>query len=607
MFLLLTLFVMLVLLVAPVRAQSYSFAVPQLYMQAFVQPDASLRVVYDITFANASGAPTIEVVDIGTLTEDYDIGNMSASMGGTPLTDIRTSTYIDTGVEIHLEGKAIPPGASDTLHFEYTVPDLVYQDTTREGYASLQLTPTWFEPESVRGDSDIWVVVHMLPEVQPDQVLYQDVPFSDVVLFEEHTVVSWRWEGARATQAYEVGVSFPQAGMTRVIEQTLLDLTREWLLDNPGTRLLLGLLAAGLFTFAFFRYSGGTGWSVYILLAVGGFFLLSVFPVAVLWVLPLMTGGAVYVQRKWQDRKKRYLPAIAQVEGGGIKRGLTAPEAAVLLELPLNKVLLLVVFGLLEKSVVRLVDDAPLAVELEAAYQAEQEKVRERRTFRRDVAKAQGIVLRSYEHWFLDIMQAHPGKPLHRIDFGKPMKSLIEGVAGSMKNFDLSDTQDYYRKIIAQAMAQATQIGEVPEYEAYVDKNLPWILMGDDYGPVFRRRGYTYHPTWVRPYVHPAGGAPSLGGGQSGPSAGGRTSFGDVAAAFAGWTEAQTGQLASAISPTSLQVKGAGGGFINLSGADKVTTDIFKAMASSSGSGGSGGGCACAGCACACACAGGGR
>ena len=70
------------------------------------------------------------------------------------------------------------------------------------------------------------------------------------------------------------------------------------------------------------------------------------------------------------------------------------------------------------------------------------------------------------------------------------------------------------------------------------------------------------------------------------------------------------GSLAAAISPSSLPSMAGRSGFVNLSGVDKATGDVFKALASSgggSGGGGGGGGCACAGCACACACAGGGR
>ena len=35
---------------APVYAQTYSFAVPEMLMQVIVQPDSSAKIIYDITF-----------------------------------------------------------------------------------------------------------------------------------------------------------------------------------------------------------------------------------------------------------------------------------------------------------------------------------------------------------------------------------------------------------------------------------------------------------------------------------------------------------------------------------------------------------------------------
>ena len=176
-----------------------------------------------------------------------------------------------------------------------------------------------------------------------------------------------------------------------------------------------------------------------------------------------------------------------------------------------------------------------------------------------------------------------------------------------MKGFDLSDTQDYYRSIVRRAIEQAAAIGDIPQREKAIDRNFEWILMDDHYPTVFTY-GRPYRPIWTR--------GPSVAGGGSGPSAPsmpGQTSFGDVAASFTGWAENTMGGLAAAVSPGSLTADKAGGGFLDLSGADRVTGEFFEAIskASSSGGGGGGGGggcaCACAGCACACACAGGGR
>ena len=248
---------LLVVFVAPTQAaQGYSFRVPELRMQVFIQPDASARIVYDITFTNIALSQPIDIVDIGTPHGDYDISNMSASIDGVALTDIRRSEFVTPGVEIHLAGQSISYNEYKTLNFEFTMPNMVFQDTTNDELASFQITPTWFDGQFVSGRSDVWVLVHMLPEVLPDEVLFQDVPFTDKVLFEEHVVAVWRWENGQATEPNPVGVSFSQRGMTRVVRQTLVDIAVKWLEDNEGIRVVLGAAVVVLLSFAFLRFFG---------------------------------------------------------------------------------------------------------------------------------------------------------------------------------------------------------------------------------------------------------------------------------------------------------------------------------------------------------------
>ncbi len=108
--------------------------------------------------------------------------------------------------------------------------------------------------------------------------------------------------------------------------------------------------------------------------------------------------------------KPDYLPPIAQVEGGGIKRGLTAPEAAVLLELPLTKVLGPIVFGMLEKKLVRQTRVGPFTVEVEEAYRtAGREDLTDdeaRSRYRREVARQKGTVIHQYEDPLLDVIES---------------------------------------------------------------------------------------------------------------------------------------------------------------------------------------------------------
>jgi hypothetical protein len=394
----------------------------------------------------------------------------------------------------------------------------------------------------------------MLEGIQLDDVLWQDVEFSDKYVDETGRVVAvWLYENAVPSKAYRVGVSFPRQGLDRVVEITFWDILGGWIAGisgflavTAGVCLPIGLPA--LFIFFFVR-------------------------------------GVI------RASKPKYLPAIAQVEGGGIKRGLTAPEAAVILELPLTKVLLLVVFGMLEKGLIRETETDPLTVEvvedLRTKDKPHLQNAKERKSYRNRIAQQKGTVIHKYEHAFLDRFESNPDTPIKSIKIVAPMQELTDQAAAKMQGFDLSDTQDYYRRIIERAMEQANSLGDIEQREAYLDQYLPWVMMNRSYRPVLTVGRYNYWPRWARqtsastPSTVPSGGRSS--GRASSPK------FGDVAASFAGWTETTMGGMAAAIMPTRLS----------------------KPAPPSSSSGGgsyrSSCACACAGCACACACAGGGR
>ena len=609
------LFIILFALLPPAVAQTYSFAVPDLKMQVYIQPDASVKIVYDITFENYGSE--IDIVDIGLPHKDYDISNMRASIDGVALSRIYESEYIDIGVEVHLGDQGIPYNQRGTLHFECTLPNMVYQDTTRKDHASLQITPTWFDASSVLNTSNIQVAIHMIEGISPDELLHQGTNFTSKALFQGRAIAVWQWPNDYATGAHNVGISFPQRGMTTVIKMSLLDITNKWLEENPGARVSLGLIAVILLAVLFFRFSGGTGFTVFVILAALSIFIFVVSPLAAICVPPLLLPFLALNEISLKKKKKTYLPPIAQVEGGGIKRGLTAPEAAILLEVPFNKVLTLIIFGLLEKGLVEQTKASPLTVTVVDAYRAMDRDAltnnRERRKFRRRVAQNNGTVIHNYENTFMNFIEVNSGKAVGDIKFSKAMEGLLKGTAAKMKGFDLSDTQDYYRRVIARAMGQAAALGEIKQREQYLDKYLPWVMMDDNYPTVTSHRGYHYWPRWTRSSSR----GPRIGGGSKASgrvASGGKTSFSDVAASFAGWTEATMGGLAGAIMPSSMNIPGAKGGFMDLSGVDRATGDIFEALATSAASSGgssSGGGsscaCACAGCACACACAGGGR
>ncbi len=581
-------------------AQDYRFSVPTMDMQVLVQPDASAKIVYDITFQNNPVGHTIDVVDIGTPQPDYNLKNVQASSGGQALRDIRVSEYVKPGFEVHMGARAIRPGQTGSLHVEFTMPNMVYQDTTRSDYASFRITPTWFGAKYVQGATRLRLAVHLPQGVKPEEVLHQGLAFQQKVLTPEGASVVWQWPATRLTEQHLVGVSFPKRVMERVVKKSNLDLLMDWFRNSPRARVIVGVIIFVMFGIAFFRFTGGTGMSVFVVLSL---LLIWWFVVSPGWELIWVPLSAILlVLNEWglTRRRAHYMPAIAQVEGGGIKRGLTAPEAAVLLELPLGRVLGLVIFGMLKKGMIRQVLADPLAVEIDKTFEAdatEADKPDDTTIHR------QGTVVHRYERPFLYLIQKNPGKPVREISFAIPMRKLVQETAARMKGFDLSQTKSYYQAIVRRAVKQADAVGDIQQRQEQIDRNFEWILLDDDYPTVFHRGGYW--PIWSRGQVWTTSGSAPSGT----PSLPGQTTFGDVASSFAGWTENTMGSLAGSISPGSLRLPQASGGFLNLSGADRLTGQFFEAIseASSHGGGGGGGGCACAGCACACACAGGGR
>jgi hypothetical protein len=597
---------------ATASAQDYHFGVPELQMAVTVQRDASVRIVYDITFKNQAGAHPIDIVDIGTPDKHYTLSQIKASCNGVASSDIRHSTQIPCGFEAHLGAGTIGPGQTGTVHVEFDMPDMVYQDTTNAELASLRITPTWFGDPYVIGNTHIQVQIQLPKSVQPEEVLHQGLNFTLKAKPDQGTLAGWDWPADRLTGPHMVAVSFPKRDLDRVVVKTRLDMLREWFADSAEARVVAGFVFLVLFGLLFFRFSGGTGVSVFVVLSVAAVVMFVVSPGCHLLALPIVV--VLIGLNEWYlgRRKARYMPPIAQVEGGGIKRGLTAPEAAALLELPVAKVLSLVIFGMLKKGILRQIQADPLVVAVHEDFHLPLDQPptaeKERRRFYYQAGQKKGVVLHNYEHAFLYLLENNPGKPVKKIDFGVPMRKLLELAAARMKGFDLSDTQAYYRSIVRRACQQAAAIGDIPQREKAIDRDFEWILMDDHYPTVFTY-GRPYRPIWTRGTMAGVPGTPSAG-----PSMPGQTSFGDVAASFAGWAENTMGSIASAISPSSLAVAKPSGGFLNLSGADRVTGAFFQALGEAAASGGGGGGggsggcaCACAGCACACACAGGGR
>ena len=596
---------LLLLLAAPtgIRAQaSYSFEIPEMRVDVFAQSDASIRILYQIEFRNQPGAHPIDIVDVGLPAAGYDLGSVRAWAGrGTELAelrDIRRSSEIEVGVEVHMDQATIAPGESGTLRLEAVQPRMVYQDTTREDYASLRFVPTWYGSQYLVGDTVLTVLFHLGAGIGREEVLHQGVPYHLVGEMDGLTTVVWK-DTLRMDRGHLFAVSFPKRVLGEVVEMSSWQLFQLWWDAHPQLKTVLVGLYFLSFTLGFFLLTRGTGGCLWLILCgAQGLLFVAQGTVWVLLAWPLLILGFYFGFKERARRRRRYLPAIASVEGGGIKRGLTAPEAAVLLELPLNKVATLVIFGLIKKKLLAVDSESPLVVRGPDDLKADQPAAL------RKAVEARGTVLHDYEIPFLKAIGAKDPVRVDQLDLKPALSGLVKSSAERLKGFDLEETRRYYQYIVQRAWREAEKIGALELRQKQVDRDFDWMMLDPQAAGRFRTwggSGWHYQPSWYRT----SGGA--AGGGLSAPRSGGAPGapgFRDVVSSFIGGLEQTAGSISAGLDPKLMP----SGPHLNLAGLDKITGQVLKAMASSGGGGrGGGGGCACAGCACACACAGGGR
>lgn len=524
-------FLLLLAFAPAAEAVTYLFEVPSMTIDLRPQTDGGLHVRYDIVFKNLSSDP-IDIVDIGTPDKNFALGTFTATLNGKPLGEVRPSSYV-TGVEVPLTGHEIRTGKTGRLVVEFTHPKMVYADSDDDAYTSVEFGNTYFGAEYAKSTMDLTVNWHFPDGVTGNETKWHgDEPTSKKVSG-DHIVFTYEKPAASPSQMYKFGIGFPARVMQpgAIVKVTLLDSC-------------LGLLAA-------------------LVGALAGL-MAMIFPIA-LFAVPIILRLVLH-----RRRMKHYLPPALGIEGAGPKRGLTAPEAAVVLEMPPDRVLMMILFSLMKKGAVTVQSTKPLKL-----------------------AKADVIPdeLRPYEKDFIGTIRKD-GTPAEGklrdlfVDF-------IKAVNAKLKGFSRKETKAFYQSVVAAAWKQV-EGAATPEVGNLFADRAEWLAMDEDFGRksdrMFREREVIFLPDWWHHgwgYSRPVATA---GGAAPGP-------FSLPGADFAH-------QFTSSLSAFSSNIVESISSFTN-----SITSKTNPPPVTTSSGGHSGGGCACA-CACAgcaCACAGGGR
>lgn len=536
-----------------VSAQSYSFSLDREVVNVYLNSDGTMSLDYQFTFTNQPGAHVIDFVDVGLPNNNYNYNTITADVNGDPVSVSTDYQGSGSGVAIDLGSRAIQPGQTGTVHvYVGEIREVLFPDENDENYASTAFSPTWFGSEFVVGDTDITVTFHLPPGVKPDEPRWHSAPSGfpeepQTGLDEEDRVTyAWSNPDASGSSQYTFGASFPKTYVpaTTIVTPPAFDFGG--LIDTIVSS-LGPLLCFGFFIFIFL-------------------------------------GGPILAAIQGNRRKLQYMSPRIAIEGHGIKRGLTAVEAAVLMEQPLDKVMTMILFGTIKKGAAEVVTRDPLQLKL---------------------ADPLPDTLHPYEKEFLAAFRSGSDAKSRRADLQKMMIGLVKSVSDKMKGFSRRETIDYYRNIMERAWQQVEQAA-TPEVKGQLyDQNLEWTMLDREYDDRTRRvfTGPIFVPMWWNRYDPTWRGAPtstSTGSAPSVPSQG-RGSSALPGAEFAA-------SVVGGVQTFSQKVIG------NVQDFTSRVTNVTNPPPKPSSSGGqrggrSGGGCACA-CACAgcaCACAGGGR
>ena len=528
-------------------AQDYYFGVEEETVHVYWNEDGTLALDYTLVFVNQAGAHEIDFVDMGMPNSSFDMSTVSADVNGTTVS-VDRGEYQGTGsgFAVVMGGQAIGPGSRGTVHVRVgRIDNVLYTDSEDENYASAVFSPTYFGSQYVTGSTDVTVVFHLPPGVGTEEPKWHGAPSGfpsepETALDSEGRVTyTWNNPNGNAHSVYEFGASFPKTYVPASAIQT------EPVFTAPSIDFdtIINLGCCGFFAFMFFG-------------------------------MPII--GVINGQR----RKLKYLPPKISIEGHGIKRGLTAVESAILMEQPLDKVMTMILFGVVKKGAAEVVTRDPLKL---------------------TITNPLPDGMHEYEKDFLQAFRPDANAKQRRTDLQEMTIKLIKSVSQKMKGFSRKETVEYYKNIMERAWEQIAA-ADTPEVQSkLLDNAMEWTMLDKDYDDRARRT-YTrpiFVPMWWHHYDpgygRSVGTSRPVSVGTSTPSS--RSSGlpgADFAASVVGGAQNFSQKVIGNVSDFTSRV------------TNKTNPPPPPSRSSGSRSGG-GCACACACAGCACACAGGGR
>lgn len=614
------------------RASGYNFRVTNMLARFYLEYDGSVTIKYNITFKNLYW-DALDVADIGFLNGNYRFDSIKAritSAGKTTwhaLGNIETSPYVQNGVAIYFGAWSIPYNAEEMLYVECNNPRVLYTDTVNSSKASFVFTPTWFDPDYGGSTIQNMNVTVYFPGNQTDgsQIVYHQkpspwyVPASGIIDTGTSAWLYYSWFFSSITQGpHEFGVSFPKSWVAPGVIQT-----DPWLVILAWVLISVGAGIVVLFSITYLVVQkkkkartqyyppvqkspspfGGLFCCMAIIIGIVIFvfvedYFMLLYGVSIALLVLAFVFVAYFIAKAIDKRRLKYEKPKLSIECVGVNKNLTVPEAAIIKNTNLGTVIFLILFGMMRKGIIQVVQNKPLV--LEKTQKIVPENLRK--------LAEEGRKLRDYELDFYDAIG--PNGSIIEPMLKEILIRMIKKTHAKMVGFDLKATILYHDNLMEKAWNQVKNTSGDINFEEIADQ-FGYLVLDENFSkkaPAYFGGRTIVMPYWyARPYSiwHVGTGVSS-----------------SISAPFA--RTGTTGAINAVDFATSIST-----GLSNISNniatnASNFFSSIVNAVsppppAASGGSGGGGGGgrsysggscacaCACACAGCACACAGGGR
>ncbi len=385
-----------------VHAAELVYHLDKEWAKVWVNSDGSIDILYNVTLTIDQGS--IGIITIGMPAKGFTAQYAKdLSEASLQTSDASSGDYY--GVDVTLRSRVYAP-SSVTIVLYAIVPNMVYEDSQNPGNVGLQFSPSDWEV-TIR---DLRTLI-VLPQGVKQNEIKTNVNWDGLLTEDSSYVVYWERKYVGANQKYLFGVSFPKQYVTSYVT---------------------------------------TGPNVWLIAAI----ILSVAGLIFVVILIL------------RRRKMPYDRPRVMAESLGPARGLTAVEAAVVLDQPPVKVLTMILFGLTLKRALAIVATIPL-VRVRVEKRVEQPPQ-----------------LRYYDLDFLRAVEEEG--TLDEGELALTYTTLKQQVDRKLRGYSREETVNYYKSTVEKAWKQLSEAG-TPELRGEVlDKELDWLILDQDYRDRFR-------------------------------------------------------------------------------------------------------------------------